>query len=121
LLLSRGGFGSTTAGGRSGGHGHGGGGGDAELLLEGRQELGELEDGHVRDGVEGLVLGEGCHWAVFSWFNIGSGRDSGAPTGTASRSGEQVSQRHRLTMSRPRRGRDPSRRHSAASPTGSAF
>src|SRR5581483_8581054 len=35
--------------------------GDAELLLEVLQELAQLEHAHVGDGVEDLVLGQGCH------------------------------------------------------------
>jgi hypothetical protein len=40
------------------GDGHGGSGGDAELLLERVEELLELDDGEVADGVEDLFLAE---------------------------------------------------------------
>src|SRR5205823_2693387 len=48
---------STPAGGRDRRRGHGGGGGDAELLLELLEELAQLQDRHVGDGVEDLFLG----------------------------------------------------------------
>ena len=41
-------------------------GGDAVALLEALDELGELEDGHLVDGLEQIVLGEDCHvWVSF--------------------------------------------------------
>src|SRR5262245_11969963 len=65
LLLGGRGFGGPSGGGR-GGDGHRRGGGDAELVLERREQFGQLEHRHLRDGVEDLVLREGCHGSVFS-------------------------------------------------------
>ena len=49
------------AGGRRGGCGRRGRGGDAVAVLEALDELGQLEDGHLVDGLEQIVLGENGH------------------------------------------------------------
>ena len=57
------------AGGRGGaGEGDRGGGGDAEALLELLLEVGELEDGHLLEGIEQLVGGQRGHGCWFSWW-----------------------------------------------------
>ena len=54
-------------GGRGGGGGDRSGGGDAVALLEALDELGQLEDGHLVDRLEQIVLGQDCH----RWFSFG--------------------------------------------------
>ena len=62
LLLGSGrGFGGTATGGRGGGGGGRGRGGHAVALLEALDELGQLEDGHLVDRFEQIVLGQDCH------------------------------------------------------------
>ena len=39
----------------------GSGGGNTVAILEALDELGQLEDGHLVDGFEQVVLGESCH------------------------------------------------------------
>jgi hypothetical protein len=52
--------------------GDGRGGGDAVALLEALDELGELEDGHLVDRLEQIVLGQDSHVGIS--FVGGSGR-----------------------------------------------
>src|SRR5690606_23768746 len=61
VLLLAAATGVATTGSRGAGSrdGHGGRSGDAELLLELLEQLAQLEDGHVGDRLEDLVLG--CH------------------------------------------------------------
>ena len=61
------------AGGRGGGGGGRSGGGHAVALLEALDELGQLEDGHLVDRFEQIVLGQDCH-GVISFVGSGCGR-----------------------------------------------
>src|SRR6266511_2224461 len=80
-LLRRGG-----GGGRAG-DGHRGGGRDIECLLELLHELRQLQEGHLLEGVEELVVGNLGHggW-VSSYSGSGSDSDSGADDACWSRS-----------------------------------
>ena len=67
------------------GHGHGGRGGHAELLFEVLEELGELQDGHVGDGVEDVFLGgHGAHSSVVVSSAAGSSAGASSATGAVS-------------------------------------
>src|SRR5262245_18520445 len=72
LLLDGGRGGSTATRGRRRGDGDGGRGGDAEAVLELLLELRELEHGHLLEGLEELVGGQGGHRGGFS-VSVGIG------------------------------------------------
>ncbi len=61
LLGGRGRFGGATGRGRGGGDSSRSGGGHAVALLEALDELGQLENGHLVDRFEQIVLGQDCH------------------------------------------------------------
>src|SRR5690606_12686412 len=63
LLLLGGGL-ATTGGGSGTGDGHGGGGGDVEDVLELLHELGELDEGHLLESIDELVVAELRHEGV---------------------------------------------------------
>src|SRR5690349_10011479 len=61
LLVLGGGVATTGGGGARSGNGNGGSGGDVERLLELLDELGELDEGHLLEGVKELVGAELGH------------------------------------------------------------